>query len=268
MPSRSVTRSPKIYFLLFGLFIILLITAALYVLRTSQPPYLVLLSGAGMTEPVNKIAKDFERQTGIKVQTHFDGSSILRDYIIKFKIGDIFLSGDQKNLDILAKKGLVKRRAFLAWHVVAILASPQAADKISSLNDLGKPGIRLAMSNPKQASLGRLVMEKIINVHPRGQAILHNIKVYGSSSLDVMRLYQQGNIDAVIEWDVMARTPAGKGLIVIPLKKPYQIKSPINAGLLTTARHPKLARRFFQYLITTGRKIFQQDGYNVQKGDT
>ncbi len=269
MTSQSVSHSRKIYFLIFGLFIFLLTaTALLYTHNVSQESYIVFLSGAGMQEPVNKIAADFEQQTGIKVQTHFDGSSILRDYILKFKTGDIFLPGDKKNLDILQKKGLIKRSAFLAWHVVAILVSPQAADKISSLDDLSKPGIRLAMSNPRQASLGRLVMKKIIRKHPRGQAILNNIKAYGSSSQDVLRLYHQGNIDAVIEWEVMALTPAGKGLIVIPLQKPYQIKEPLEAGLLTTSKHPKLAKRFFQYLITSGSEVFRRQGYNENRGNT
>lgn len=218
-----------------------------------------------MQEPVTKIATDFEQQTGIKVQTHFDGSSILRDYILKFRTGDIFLPGAQKNLDILREKGLIKRSAFLAWHVVAILVSPRAADKISSLDDLSKPGIRLAISNPRQASLGRLVMDKIIKIHPRGRAILNNIKAYGSSSQDVLRLYHRGNIDAVIEWEVMALTPAGKGLIVIPLQKPYQIKVPLEVGLLTTSKHPELAERFFQYLVTSGREVFRRQGYNVNR---
>ncbi len=268
MTSRSVTHAKKTYHLLFGLFVALLTTAALCIHSAAQPPSLLFLSGAGMKEPASQIAADFEQQTGIKIQTHFDGSSILRDYIIKFKTGDIFLPGGQKNLDILGKRRLVKRKAFLAWHVVAILVSPQAADKISSLDDLSKPGIRLAISDPRQASLGRLVMEKIIRIHPKGQAILNNIKVYGSSSQDVLRLYHQGNIDAVIEWDVMAQTPAGRGLIVIPLQKPYQIKEPIEAGLLTTSKHQKLAEHFFQYLTTSGRKIFRQHGYNVNRGDT
>lgn len=269
MTSQSVSHSRKIYFLISGLLIFLLSAAALlYTRNITQKPYIVFLSGAGMKEPVNKIAADFEQRTGIKVQTHFGGSSILRDYILKFKTGDIFLPGDKKNLNILREKGLIKRSAFLAWHVVAILVSPQAADKISSLDDLSKPGIRLAISNPRQASLGRLVMEKIIKTHPRGRAIFNNIKAYGSSSQDVLRLYHQGNIDAVIEWEVMALTPAGKGLIVIPLQKPYQIKDPLKAGLLTTSKHPELAERFFQYLITSGREVFRQQGYNVNRGNT
>ncbi len=267
MKSQQLTPPKKPLYILCGFLILVLVAGSFLLHRAAQPPYLIFLSGAGMKAPVIEIATKFEKKTGIKVRPHFEGSSILRDYIINFKTGDLFLPGDQKNLAILEEKGLIKRKEFLAWHIIAILVSPHATDKISSLDDLSKPGIRLAISNPRQASLGRLVMKKIINTHPKGQAILDNVKVYGSSSQDVLRLYQKGDIDAVIEWDVMADTPQGKGLIKVPLEGQYQVKDPLIAGLLNTSKHPKLAEKFLKYLTTTGREIFRKHGYNIDGGD-
>ena len=126
---------------------------------------ILFLSGAGMKVPVQEIAANFEKETGIKVQTQFGGSSILRDYILNFKTGDVFLPGDKKNLDILSEKGLVKNRSFIAWHIVAILVSPEAKTRIKGLNDLAGEGVRLVISNPELASLGRIVTEKIIKKH-------------------------------------------------------------------------------------------------------
>ncbi|MBU0674519.1 MAG: extracellular solute-binding protein [Proteobacteria bacterium] len=224
---------------------------------------LLFLSGAGMKVPVNEIAANFERETGIKVQTHFDGSSILRDYILQFNTGDIFLPGDKKNLDILAKKGLVLENNFIAWHVVAILVSPEAKDRIKGLDDLAEPGVRIVMSNPKLASLGQIVMTQVIEKHPRRNDILKNIVVYGSSSQDVLKLYRGGGIDAIIEWDVMAATPAGEGLIVVPLEPPYQVKDELHTGLLTTAGDPTNAKKFYAYLTTKGKEVFRKHGYNT-----
>jgi molybdate transport system substrate-binding protein len=229
-----------------------------------QDKSLLFLSGAGMKVPVNEIIANFERETGIKIQTQFDGSAILRDYIVDFRAGDIFLPGDKKNLDILAAQGLVSENAFLAWHVVAILVAPEARERIKGLADLAEPGVRIAMSNPQLASLGRIVMKNVIEQHPRGRDILKNVVVYGSSSQDVLKLYRAGGIDAIIEWDVMAATPEGKGLIVIPLEKPYQVKDQLFVGRLTTARDPQLAKRFFDYLITNGKEVFRQHGYNTE----
>ena len=230
-----------------------------------QEEQIIFLSGAGMKAPVSEIAANFERETGIKVQTQFEGSSILRDYILDFNTGDIFLPGDKKNIDILAEKGLVKESCFIAWHRVAILVDLRHTARIKDLDDLAGKDIRLAMSNPRLASLGKIVMKNIIERHPKGQDILNNVVVYGSSSQDVLRIYRKGGIDAIIEWDVMATTPAGKGLVVVPLSAPYQVNDKLYAGLLTTAVSPLLAEKFYSYLITEGKEVFRKHGYDIDE---
>ena len=237
----------------------------IFTLSCQKQPTLLFLSGAGMKVPVNEIAANFEKETGIKVQTQFDGSSILRDYILNFKTGAIFLPGDKANLDVLSEKGLVKESSFIAWHIVSILVSPGAVDRIKGIDDLAEPGVRLVISNPKLASLGRIVIENIIEKHPKGDDIFKNVVVYGSSSQDVLKLYRDGGIDAVIEWDVMASTPEGEGLVVVPLEGPYQVKDELFVGLLNTADDPVLAKKFYDYLVTEGKEVFRKHGYRTDR---
>lgn len=232
--------------------------------REREKPEIIFLSGSGMKVPITEIAANFERETGIRVQTHFEGSAILHDYIVDFNTGDIFLPGDKKNLDDLQQKGLVKESFFLAWHVLSILVAPNMAERIKGLDDLAEPGIRLAMSNPRQASPGRFVMQQIIEKHPRGEEILNNVIALGSSSQEVLKLYRQGGIDAVIEWDVLAATPEGKGLIVVPLVAPYQLRDELHAALLSTAKNPAAAEKFYTYLRSNGREVFQRHGYDTR----
>ncbi|MFC1523230.1 substrate-binding domain-containing protein [Thermodesulfobacteriota bacterium] len=243
--------------------LLILFTLGFFACRKPGGAEPIFLSGAGMKAPVMEIVADFEQETGIAVQTHFEGSSILRNYISDFQTGDVFLPGDVKNLDLLEKQGLVKEKHFLAWHVVAILVSPQMKDRIKSLDDLAVKGVRLAISNPRLASLGRIVMSEIIKKHPRGEDILRNVVVYGSSSQDVLRLYRAGGIDAIIEWDVMAATREGADLVVVPLEKPYAIQDQLFAGLLTTANDQETAQRFYSYLIQEGREVFRKHGYDI-----
>ncbi|MDH3353260.1 MAG: substrate-binding domain-containing protein [Nanoarchaeota archaeon] len=237
------------------------------ILLLPEKPGLVFLSGAGMKAPVSEIADNFHRETGVVVQTYFKGSLILCDYILKFKTGDVFLPGDKKNMDILKGDDLVAESGFMAWHQVAILISPEQQNKIKGLDDLAAPGIRLVFSNPRLASLGKLVMERIIEKHPKGQDILKNVVVYGSSSLDVLRLYNQGGVDAIIEWDVMASVPEGKGLVVVPIEKPYQIRDELWIGLLKGVRDPLLAKQFYDYVVSNGKDVFRKYGYDVTPVD-
>lgn len=253
---------------LYPLVALSIILVGNYLLRSYQEEtQLVFLSGAGMKAPVTEIAEKFEREIGIKVQTHFEGSSILRDYIIDFKTGDVFLPGDKKNLDLLTEKGLVEESFFIAWHVAAILVSPVFKGRINGLDDLADEDIRLAISNPRLASLGTIVMRNIIERHPRGQDILKNVVVYGSSSQDVLKIYREGGIDALIEWDVMAYTPEGEGLVVVPINDPYKVKDKLYVGLLTTAKDPVLARKFYNYLLISGKEIFRKHGYDIDASE-
>ena len=245
--------------------ILLILSVGYFLQPKKSKPALLFLCGAGMKSPVLEIARNFEKETGAKVQTFFDGSSILREYISSYKAGDLYLPGDKNNLDILDEKGLVAESSFLAWHIVAMLVSPDFKDTIKKLDDLTAEGLRLAMSNPRQASLGRLVMNRIIYRHPAGRAISENIGVYGSSSQDVLKLYREGHADVLFEWDVMAASPEGQGLIVVPIEEPYRIKEPLYAGVLKTSKNPALARQFYNYLITEGREVFRQYGYNIEE---
>lgn len=250
------------YYLLLGIIALGLII--FFALNRSDEQKVLLLSGAGMKVPVYEIAQNFEKETGIKVNIQLGGSSILRNYILDFKTGDLFLPGDKKNLDLLSEADLVVEGTFMAWHSVAILVAPQAKDRIKSLDDLAKPGVRLVMSNPELASLGKIVTQKIIKKHPKGEEILKNVVVYGSSSQDVLKLYKEGNIDALIEWDVMTNTPEGKDLIVVPIEEKYQVKDQLFVGLLKTAEHPELARKFYDYMKIKGKMIFKKHGYNTE----
>ena len=249
----------------WGFFALVAAVAIYIAMSVNEKPYLLFLSGAGMKAPVTEIANNFEKKTGIKIYTFFDGSAVLRDYIINFRGGDLFLSGDEKNFNAVVEKRFVEDSSFVAWHIVAILVSPRYKEEIKGLDDLAKKGVRLAISNPRMASLGRLVMEQIIKRHPKGKEILNNVVVYGSSTDDILKLYRQGNIDAIIEWDVMADTPEGKGLSIVEIEDQYKIKDPLKIGLLKTSKNPKAARKFYDYFTTKGIDVFRKHGYEVER---
>lgn len=229
--------------------------------------FIVVFSGAGMKIPVSEIVKDFTDKTGIKVDVHFEGSAILRQHIETYGGIDLFMSGDKKNMDILAEKGFVKESTFIAWHIPSILIQPETSERIKGLNDLAKEGVRIVMSNPQQASLGGLVND-MLKRHPKGRDILNNVVVYGSDSQDDLRLFrdlhENGKADAVIEWDVMAYVPEGKGLIIVPFEKEYEIKDSLTLALLKTSRNPGISKKFYEYFRTEGIKAFKKHGYAIE----
>ncbi len=257
----------KKYYLFIIIPIIILLTVFLLRLNKGDGKFVVFFSGAGMKIPVSEIVRDFTDSTGIPVDAHFEGSAVLRQYIETYGEPDVFMSGDRENMDILEKSGLVKERTVIAWHIPSILTTPQNREKIRGLNDLAKKGVRFVMSNPRQASLGKMVQD-MLKRHPKGGEILNNVAVYGSSTQDDLRLfrelYKRGGADAVIEWDVMVNVPEGEGLIAVPFEKEYEIRDSISVAILKSSKNPGISKRFYDYFRTSGIAVFKRHGYNTE----
>jgi molybdate transport system substrate-binding protein len=265
---KDIFKTRK-YVMLVIISLVILLAVFFFLLHRKDNRFIVFFSGAGMKIPVKEIVKDFTDLTGISVDVHFEGSSVLRQHIETYGDADLFMSGDRENIDILVKKGLVKESAFIAWHIPSILIPPENRERIKGLDDLAGKGVRFVMSNPQQASLGKMVTEVILR-HPKGKEILGNVAVYGSSTQDDLRLfwdlYKKGRADAVVEWDVMVHVPEGKGLLVVPFEKGYEIKDSLSIALLKTSGNPDKTKLFYDYFRTEGIKVFKKHGYNTEAG--
>ncbi len=234
------------------------------IVQRQQPP-LLFLCGAGMREPIAELIAQFSSRTGIAVDVRYDGSAILRDYILTFRQGDLFLPGDVENLLLLADAGLVTRNDFLARHDAAVLVPAEDRRKVTQFADLARPGVRIVMTNPRMASLGRLLVTKVLDRHPLGRAILDNVVVYGSSSWDVLQLFQKGGVDAALDWETSAYTPAGAGLIALPLPPGYQVSEPLRLALLATSRQQARARRLYRFILRHAGATFRRYGYHTEE---
>jgi len=253
-----------------ALLVLLMASAVALILHRNHSSHeLLLLCGSGMRRPMLEIAAAFEEQTGTHVVVLFGGSSTLRRYVLAYGDADLFISGDDENIALLDRKGLVSRSAFVAWHVPGVLVPQDRSRRIRSLDDLAGEGVRIVQSNPVQASLGMLVHSALMR-HPRGQQIASNVVVYGASTQDDLRkfwsLYREGKADAVIEWDVMACTAEGRGLHVVPFPQAYVTRNSVTLAQLSGSERPELAQRFFDYVDgNAGRAVFRRHCYDIER---
>ena len=75
---------------------------------SSQAADLYLYAGAGLKEPVEKIVKQFEQNTGNKVTVEYGGSGQILARYNQVKTGDLFLSGSADYVEKLAQDNQVK----------------------------------------------------------------------------------------------------------------------------------------------------------------
>ncbi|GJJ80178.1 hypothetical protein PcPA57_08980 [Pasteurella canis] len=140
--------------------LILSITATLPVKAVD----LHLYAGAGLKDPVEKIVKQFEQQTGHKVTIEYGGSGQLLARYNTVKTGDLYLPGSSDYVEKLEKTGDVKASAPLVLHIPVMAIRKDKSAGIDSFKALAQSQLRLGIGDSKAMALGKGA-EKIIELY-------------------------------------------------------------------------------------------------------
>jgi molybdate transport system substrate-binding protein len=156
-----------------------------------------LFAGAGLRQPVDQLVKEYEASTGNKVYVDYGGSGQLLAKINAAGQGDLFMPGSLMYIEKLQQAGKVLSSREVVAHTPVIGVHRKSADRITTFEDLAKPGMRLAMGDPKAMALGRTALA-ILEKSGRKDAILKNVVVYGATVKQLALYVAQGSVDAAI----------------------------------------------------------------------
>ena len=247
---------PVIYKKCFTLVLFL----SLYLCANVHAQDLHFLAGAGLRGPVDIVVKEFEKETGIHVAVEYGGSGkLMARYNVSGK-GDLFMPGDYYHIDLLKKKQKIKTDIPLLFHTPVIAFNRKKDPGIQSVQDLGKPGLRLALGDPKAMALGRTA-DEILKRSGAEESILKNLKVYGATVKQLALYVAQGAVDA----SIIARADAFQfrdkiGYIPIP----QDLYTPARIGIAVFATSEKLedALKFQAYIARRESiRIFMDAGF-------
>ena len=85
---------------------------------------ITVFAAASLTEAVTQVAADYEKEKSVQIQTSFASSSVLAKQIENGAPAEIFIAADNKWMDYLQEKNLLKpanRVALLGNHLVLIV---------------------------------------------------------------------------------------------------------------------------------------------------
>lgn len=240
----------------------LLLLAALLVapLAAAAAQDLHVYAGAGLREAVDALAARFETQTGAKVVVEYGGSGQLLARISETGKGDVFIPGSMMYIDKLDKAGAVSASRGLAVHGAVLAVNRAAAAKITSLDDLAKPGVRLGLGDAQAMALGRTA-EEILSHLALKDAILANVVTRAATVKQLTLYVANGDVDAAI---IGGPDAAGNADKVVSIAIPSDLYQPEIAGfaLLKSAVDPALAAQFGDLLLSeAGRQAFAKAGF-------
>jgi molybdate transport system substrate-binding protein len=163
---------------------------------------ITVFASSAMIKSLTAIGKQFEAENpGTSVEFIFGGSSDLAAELSDGIDADVFVSGDHANMAAIANAGLVAATPVaIAANSLVIATGAGNHDKVASLADLARPGLRVSVCGEPGAcgAATRLLEDRTgVRLHPRNVDITDN---------DVIKDITSGKVDAGLVFKTEALT--------------------------------------------------------------
>ncbi len=226
---------------------------------------ILLHCGAGIRPAVSKIIDAFSQETGITVEANYAGSGQLLSSIRGSNEGDLYMPGDISYIEEAKRLGLVEEPHIGCYFVPTILVQKGNPKGIKTLQDLTRPGLKLALGNPQAAAIGRKSM-KIFKKNGIDLKAVQKNTVFSSTTVNELGIQiKTGHADATIVWDAMAAYFRGSA-DAVPIPADQNIISTVAVAVLKCAKNPEAAKRFAEFVAgPKGKAIFKANHYTVER---
>ena len=239
---------------------------------------LILYCAAGMLRPVQDIANDYQQEYGVKIQIEPGGSGKL---LAKMRAapnrGDLYLAADHSYIAKARRAGLVAESIPVARIRPVVVVHAQTQQKllsegrpITSLDDLLRDDISVALANPELASVGRLTKRLLTEsghwarLEARmKQHTAHKVSTVGTVTEAAQTISLRPGFAGVI-WDAVATQH--DGLTVVHTAELDGAIEHVTIGILTNAKGDRAtaALQFARYLTARDKGLvrFQQHDFD------
>jgi len=219
---------------------------------------------------MEEAAKVFQQKTGIQVELIWGGSGSVMSQMKLAKRGDLFIPGSPDYMDTAMAEGLVDPNTIkiVAYLVPTINVQKGNPLKIKKLNDLARPGVRVAIGNPESVCVGLYAVE-ILEKNGLLKAVEKNIVTHGASCSATAALINLKKVDAILGWNVFEQWNPDKTESIF--LKPEQVPrlAYIPAAITKNfAENRAGAQAFINFLTSPeGQAIFTKYGYPASEND-
>ena len=236
--------------------------------------------GGTMRPIIAKLAAEYEKETGQKIEINSAGSGELLAHIEMQKEGDLYVC-HEPFMDILMQKGLGVDAWVIGELYPVIIVQKGNPKNIKSLQDLTRKDVDLYLTDYKLSTLGRMMN----TIFAKAGISLDELKKKkrietNKSGGYVANIVKTKNADAGIVWDVVAKlrsdgldvvkidqylpTP-GVDMVTSATGKSYPL-TPVRVSISTLkcSKQPEAAAKFAEFLTSPKHaKDFQDAGYKI-----
>jgi len=234
-----------------------------------QTEELEILCGGSFRPPMEKLAKQFEDETGCRATLVFGQCE---DHLPKVKmhtVGDVFVAHDPF-IQYTEDAGAMLRYVQVGWVAPVLVVKKGNPKKLERFEDLARPGLRVVLSNPEFSTCGEMVfalLDKKDKEKPGFKAaVLANVgnammKTHAATAAQI----KLGHRDAGIMWNGIAHNWLD-ALEIIPGPYEYDREVRVAAVGLSYSKKKDQVEEFLKFVEAHGEEIFAEFGYVKSPG--
>ena len=225
---------------------------------------LMVYCAASLKVPVEAVAKDYGARYNTPIRLQFGPSQQLLANIEISKSGDLYLPADDSYLAAAKAKKLLETTIPIATQRAVLMVAKGNPKGIKTLADLQRADVRLAVSNPDAAAIGKLLRAKLGS---SWETLAKKAVLIGATVTDAANAVKADGADAAFIWNAMQKQYPE--FVLIDLPEIAGVQANVAVGLLTSSKQSAEAMKFARFLTAkdTGLPVFKKQGFEVVAGD-
>ncbi len=235
--------------------------------RWAEVPELTFFAGSVNRRALGPIIEAFQRREGVAVTTVFNGCGILTAQMRAMQknhesgFPDVYMACDVYYLQTVHE--LFQEAVNVSNTDIVIVVAKGNPKGIRGLADLAKPGVRLAIGQPDQCTIG-VLSRRLLEAEGLYQKLLaDNVVTQTATSALLVPNVTTGAVDAVLAYATDTLAERDK-LDVVPIDSPLA-KAIQPFGIARSSDFKYLDRRLFQ-TIARSRRAFESVGFGWRLG--
>jgi len=223
-----------------------------------------IFSGAGLMKPMEEMRQNFEQQHGVEIDVHYGSSGEIFGMLAAGQECDVFIPGAEKYTMDGVKNGWIDQASMIKMvkHVPVIVVPGGNPAGITGLDDLAKPGVKVALGDPKAPAIGK-VAKKILSKAGLWEQVQPNVSVFAPTCNQLLIYTALAQVDATINWLDVTTWAEGKGKVdVVRIDDGRNIIKTIPTALHVSAVKKPLAQQLNAYIGSEeGLAIWEKWGF-------
>jgi molybdate transport system substrate-binding protein len=218
---------------------------------------LTVFAAASLTDAFNSMKRDIEAANpSTRVTMNFAGSPMLRTQLAQGAKADVFASADTATMDGARSDGTIDGEPSLFAHNKLTVVLPGQNPKITTLQDLAKPGIKVVIEQQAvpAGNYSRQALEKMSKDPAFGAdfttRVLANVVSQEPDVKSVLSRIQLGEADAGMLYVSDVGTPAVKDTVkTLAIPDQFNVIADYPLAVVKGAPNQAGAKAFIQYVI-------------------